>query len=372
MSGAARSPIDSKLDIRSLLSLMPDALVVTNGGGRILFCNELVTDMFGYSSEELCDQPIEILLPPQYRHSHVRHRESYSASPHRRPMGQGLDLYAQHRDGTVFPVDVMLSPLQLPDGFVMIGAIRNRTAQKQAMDMLVLQTEALAQSNEELEQFAYIASHDLQEPLRMVGSYAQLLAKRYHGKLDRDADEFIAYMTDGASRMRTLINDLLAYSRSSRKPLQHQWLCGDDVVRTVLTDLQIRIHEAQALVTHDPLPRVWADRAQLTRVVQNLIENALKYHGPDSPTVHVSAARQKDEWVFSVRDNGIGLNPEHAERIFKIFQRLHSKDEYPGTGIGLAICKRIVERHGGRIWVQSLPGQGATFFFTLPFREEAS
>jgi signal transduction histidine kinase len=230
----------------------------------------------------------------------------------------------------------------------------------------------LARSNSELQQFAYVASHDLQEPLRMVASFTQLLAKRYSDKLDDDARDFINYAVDGATRMQTLISDLLNYSRvgTQGKPLvptdSEAMLCR------VLTSLQLAIEETGAVVSHDPLPMVLADPQQLGQLFQNLIGNAIKFHGAEPPRIRISAERNGKEWKIAVRDNGIGISPEHAERIFVIFQRLHTKTEYPGTGIGLAICKKIVERHGGRIWIEPSPAGGTTFSFTISGVENQS
>jgi signal transduction histidine kinase len=234
-----------------------------------------------------------------------------------------------------------------------------------AEDELSLKLDELARSNTELEQFAYVASHDLQEPLRMVASYVQLLAKRYRGKLDSDADDFIGYAVDGATRMQQLINDLLAFSRVGTRGTQLMPTDTESVFSGVIQSMHLAIAESGALVTHDPLPTIVADATQLGQLFQNLIGNAIKFRGDAQPQVHVSATLRNQQWLFSVRDNGIGLEPQYADRIFVIFQRLHVRGEYSGTGIGLAICKKIVERHGGKIWVESELGKGSTFSFTL-------
>ncbi len=240
---------------------------------------------------------------------------------------------------------------------------RDLVSARQALEDTVAE---LKRSNADLQQFAYVASHDLQEPLRMVSSYTQLLARRYRGKLDSDADEFIGYAVDGANRMQTLIKDLLAYSRVTAQGKVFERVDCNGLLEEVLSNLRVADEQNRAVVTHDPLPTVMADRGQLGQLFQNLIGNAIKFRGEEPPQIHVSAEQRTGEWLFSVRDNGIGVGPQYAERIFIIFQRLHNREEYPGTGIGLAICKKIVERHGGRIWVVSHTGQGATFHFTLP------
>jgi len=264
----------------------------------------------------------------------------------------------------------------------MISELKRRTQELQQ------KTDQLARSNKELEQFAYVASHDLREPLRMVTSYVQLLARRYKDKLDADADDFINFAVDGATRMQRLIDGLLIYSRVGTRGKEFEPTDCEMILGQCLNNLQVAIGERGAVITHDPLPTVMADHLQLTQLFQNLIDNAIKFRrGEEPPRIHISAkpiaefgirntelnselrtqiSELKDGWVFSVHDNGIGIAPEYADRIFVIFQRLHDREKYPGTGIGLAICKKIVERHGGSIWVESEPGKGATFYFTIP------
>jgi signal transduction histidine kinase len=224
----------------------------------------------------------------------------------------------------------------------------------------------LLYSNRELEQFAYVASHDLQEPLRAVNSYAQLLGRKYQGSLDAKADKYLGYIMEGATRMQQLINDLLEFSRVGTRAKELKLTACEVVLSQVLMNLKVAIAECQAVVTHDPLPTIMGDEIQLMQLFQNLISNAIKFHREEPPCVHISVVQQQNDWVFSVRDNGIGMEPEYFERIFTIFQRLHSRAEYPGTGIGLAVCKKIVERHGGRIWVESELEVGTTFYFTIP------
>lgn len=243
------------------------------------------------------------------------------------------------------------------------------TDQKQAEDALKRTLADLTRSNADLEQFAYVASHDLQEPLRNVASCMQLLEKKYKGKLDTEADKLLWYAVDSVSRMKALILDLLAHSRISTRGRNVEPANCEEVLTQALRVLRASIEETDSVITHDPLPTVMADFTQLLQVVQNLIVNAMKFRGPEPPRIHVSAVRDGDEWVFSVKDNGIGIETRHLDRIFVIFQRLHKRSEYDGTGMGLAIVKKIVERHQGRIWVESEPGKGTTFYFTIPAQE---
>jgi signal transduction histidine kinase len=226
----------------------------------------------------------------------------------------------------------------------------------------------LARSNTELEQFAYVASHDLQEPLRMISSYLQLLENRYSGKLDQDATEFIEYAVDGALRMQVLINDLLSLSRVGTKGKPFEPVSLEEVMTEAKSNLMIAIEESGAEITHDPLPELSADSSQMVQLFQNLLGNAIKFRGHEEPRVHVSAQKRDGEWEFAVTDNGIGFEPQYKDRRFVIFKRLHGRGEYSGTGMGLAVSKKIVERHGGRIWAESEPGRGSVFHFTLPVK----
>jgi len=239
---------------------------------------------------------------------------------------------------------------------------------KRAETEILRYSDELKRSNNELQQFAYVASHDLQEPLRMISSYLQLIERRYKDKLDRDADEFIEYAVDGAKRLQNMINGLLEFSRVETGGQLFEPVDCEKVLDDTLANLKVAIEENSAVINHDLLPTVMADRSQMLQLFQNLIGNAIKFRGQEAPRIYVSNRRKDDEWIFSVKDNGIGIEEQYKERIFDLFERLHGRG-YSGTGIGLSVCKRIVERHGGKIWLESGDGRGSTFYFTIPFKE---
>ncbi|HSL29052.1 MAG TPA: ATP-binding protein [Anaerolineales bacterium] len=336
-----------------------DLLCTVSLDGHLIDLNPAWEQTLGYDRQMLKNRPLTELVYPD---------DIASTASALRRVADGMasirfEARFRDRDGSYHWLAwaVVISP----QDELLYGAARDVTQRRLAEEQLQQQADELERSNRELEQFAYVASHDLQEPLRIVSSYVQLLARRYKGKLDQDADEFINYAVEGANRMKTLINDLLAYSRVGTRGKELVPVEMEEVFERVSRNLKIALQESGAALTHDALPVVLADDLQMTQLLQNLLGNAIKFRGARPPRVHFGVRRQEEHWLFFVRDNGIGIDPQYRERIFVIFQRLHNRSEYPGTGIGLAICRKIVERHGGQIWVESVAGEGATFYFTL-------
>jgi PAS domain S-box-containing protein len=351
---------------RSLIEASLDPLVTIGYDGKITDVNTSTEFVTGFSGDELIGTDfMDYFTEPE------KAKEGYQ-----KVFNEGFvsdyALEIQHRDGSVTPVLYNASVYKDESGEVIgiFAAARDITERKKAEEMLKLKLEELALSNAELEQFAYVSSHDLQEPLRMISSYLQLLQRRYQGKLDDKADKYIYFAVDGASRMQNLINDLLEFSRVTTRGREPEPINCEFILNQVLSNLEIFIKENKATVSHGYLPEVIVDYTQLIQIFQNLIINGIKFHSEEAPKINISAEKKESEWVFSVRDNGIGIEPQYSEKIFEVFKRLHKKEEYPGTGIGLAICKKIIERHGGRIWIESELGKGSTFYFTLPIDQE--
>jgi len=349
-----------------------DAFIEIDSDGLITDWNAQAETTFGWSRSEAIGQTLsQMIIPHRYREAHTQGLRLFLATGEGPVLNKRIEIAALHRDGTEFPIELAIAAIRWGERRLFSAFARDVTEQKRAQRELARKVEELARSNAELEQFAYVASHDLQEPLRMVASFTQLLAQRYKGKLDADADEFIGFAVDGATRMQQLIQDLLSYSRVTTKGQSFRLIDAKAPCDNALENLQTSIKDSNAVVNVGPLPAVLADPRQLMQLFQNLIGNAVKYRNDRTPEIHVAAKPNGDQWVFSVQDNGIGIAPQHSERIFQMFQRLHTTNEYQGTGIGLAICRKIVERHGGKIWVEAQPGKGSTFVFTIPRAEGA-
>lgn len=339
-----------------------DGMRLINKKGIMIKVNDAFCNMVGMPKEELEGQ----LFTKIYRSSH---EELLRKAVYRIATRTTVPRYIEKFDlwnGKSIWFEVSNTLMSMGHSSPMLLSIFRDISQRKLFEERLNRTiTKLEESNRELEQFAYVASHDLQEPLRMVSNYTQLLAKRYQNKLDETGREFISYAVNGAMRMQSLIKDLLAYSRVTTKARPFETVNCNEVLKEVLLDLKLAIEESKAVITYDPLPEIMADATQFRQLLQNLLSNSLKFRS-EKPEIHISAESRSNEWLFKITDNGIGIDPQYFERIFMLFQRLHDSGTYPGTGIGLAICKKIVERHGGQMYVESQPGRGTTFYFTIP------
>ncbi|HTB14154.1 MAG TPA: PAS domain S-box protein [Bryobacteraceae bacterium] len=352
---------------RSCLEAASQAIIGFGADGRISLVNRQTEEMFRYSRGELLGQPLAMLYPERGLPGLQARLKHAFVDPHHflAEDESGQELIFRRKDGSEFPFSAGVSKVDLPEGPLVFGMINDISESKKADDDLKRVNAELRRSYTEMEQFAHVASHDLQEPLRMVTGYLQLVERRYAPQLDADGREFIGFAVDGARRMKALIRDLLDFSRAGTGAANFREVEATSLLGDALRNLKIAIDESAAMITADPLPTIYGDRVLLTQVLQNLIANALKFQKGTAPCVHVSARREGKEWIFSIRDNGIGIESRHLDRIFRIFERLHSIEEYSGSGIGLAITRKIVERHGGTIWVESQPGSGSTFYFSI-------
>jgi PAS domain S-box-containing protein len=344
--------------------VLPGALLALDDRSVVRYTSPRITSLLGYPREEVLGKPLARLFDPTAEAGVAELLDQARTS--RRSERRELPGWSRSRSRLLLEVTVDWSPAPSPGTYAVF--LRDLTEREDLVEALARRAAELSRSNRDLEQFAYVASHDLQEPLRMVGSYTQLLSQRYRGKIDAEADEYLGYAHDGVVRMRELIDDLLAFARVGTRTEPFVPLAVDDAVDQALDNLAATVDSAHAVVERGPLPEVAGDLTQLRQLFQNLVGNALKFRGPTPPRVRIEASRTGAEWTITVGDNGIGIPPEFQDKVFGMFQRLHGRGEYPGTGIGLAICKRVVERHGGRIWVEStgVAGEGARFRFTLP------
>ena len=361
--GAQRASLAAEEQrFRSVVQASPAALLLIDRAGTIALANRRAEELFGYEAESLVGQPVQVLVPEALREVHPTFVTSYFENPSPRRMAANRELQGRRLDGSAVSVEIGLSPIEGPEGLFVLAAVNDVTERK------AWEAE-LKRSNEELAQFAHVASHDLQEPLRMVANYTELLSRRYAGQLDERADRYIHYAADGARRMQKLVRDLLAYSRVDTQGKALKLTDSGVVLNRVVRSLRAQVKEAGATVEHTDMPMVMADEVQLGQVFQNLISNGVKFRGDEPPRVHVSASRDGGHWVFSVSDNGIGIDPQQAPRLFQMFQRLNPTGRYSGSGIGLALARRIVTRHGGELWYSPSEPPGATFHFTLPGEE---
>lgn len=362
-----QEPAQSEERMRSIVDHVIDGIITIDERGAVGSYNLAAEKIFGYPAAEVIGKNIKMLMPDPFHSEHDSYLANYLHSGVAKIIGIGREVIGRRSDGSTFPMDLAVSEFHLGEHRYFTGIVRDISERKRAESDLLRSAQELARSNLDLEQFAYVASHDLQEPLRAVAGCVQVLKRRYQGQLDSRADELIAHTVDGVSRMQSLIEGLLSYSRVGTRGATFEPSDCNLILAQAIANLETAITEASAVVTHDHLPVVYADAAQLTQLFQNLIGNAIKFRGKQPSRIHVAAHRDGRQWTFSVQDNGIGMQPEYFDRIFVIFQRLHTRTEYPGTGIGLAICKKIVERHGGQISVASEPDQGSTFSFTIPY-----
>jgi len=355
---------------RTAIESAPSAAIILDKKGTIRFVNMQVQALFGYESSELIGRPIEVLIPPRYRPQYEFFFSQYLARPQAQPVGvigKGMEMFGLRKDGGEVPVDFGLTPLFTEEGVYIISAVIDLTDRRKIERAMLEKTRELEQSNHDLQEFASIASHDLKEPLRMVSMYLGLIDDACASKLSTEEKEYLHYALDGALRMNKLIEALLQYSRVGQRNADHSVVDMDHVIDLALLNLKPSLDETNPRIEKSSLPRVVGEEYQLVQLFQNLISNAVKFRKDTEPVViKVGAESDGEGTKFHVTDNGIGFEPRHAERIFKLFQRLGRDSRYPGTGIGLAVCKRIVEQHGGKIWADPKPGQGTSFYFTLP------
>ena len=347
----------------ALADAIPDGVIVLDTGSQIQYANAAVERILGYDPAALVGSSKLTIIPEHLREAHVEGLRRYLESGERNVDWDYSELPGQHKDGHEVPLGISLGQFTFGGEPYFVGLFRDVSERK-------AREQALEESNERLEQFAYAASHDMQEPLRMVSTYLQLIERRYSDRLDDEGEEFLEYAIAGADRMRAMIEALLEYSRVETGGRPFETVDLEGVLTETIENLRVQIEDTGGEIDSGPLPRVTGDPDQLRQVFQNLLSNAIVYSGDEPPRIHVEAERRRETWIVSVRDEGIGIPADAQDRIFDVFERLHSRQEYEGTGIGLALCQRIVERHGGDLWVDSTPGVGSTFSISLPASDE--
>jgi len=365
---------------RGLLEAAPDAIAIVDRSSRIVLVNAQTEALFGYGRDELIGRAVELLVPERFRDAHNGHRSAYALTPRTRPMGACLDLVGRRKDGTEVPIEVSLSPVTIGDEVLVIGMLRDTsdrrrmiTELKHAEEELRVQKRFLEDKVREMDDFMHVVSHDLKEPLRGIEAFAGFLFEDYGPSLDGDGKRYVTFLKQAAVRMKDLIHDLLTLASLSRKGSTTQTIDLNRILAQAQRDLEYSIQQKHAEIrVVSTLPTVVCDPTQIGEVFKNLISNAVKFNTRPHPTIEIVSREEGDAHVISVADNGIGIDPRYMERIFGLFERLHPQEEFEGTGAGLAICKKVIEGGGGRIWVTSQPGEGSTFSFTIPKRREES
>jgi len=364
----SRKRLEARL--RATIESAPTAMVMADRSGVITQVNAEIERLFGYGREELAGRKIEVLLPERFRGSHPQKREEYMSAPHARRMGAGRDLFGLRRDGTEFPIEIGLNPVRTDEGDFVLAAVVDLTERKRAEEELQRANEALSHSNLAQQQFIYIVSHDLREPINTINNFAGLLLEDWDGRIDATGMRYLSHVRQGAERIRRLLDDLLGYVRLDRTDLERSVVDLNEVLDDVLKDISSALDSRGAVLKRSPLPVVVGQVSMLRVLLQNLIDNATKFHRPGvAPEVSITAVNRDGATEILVADNGIGIDEGQQTRAFEIFRRLHPKRDYSGTGIGLAMCKKIVELHNGKIWLESSPGAGATVHVSLPVTE---
>jgi PAS domain S-box-containing protein len=358
--------MDKKATYKAVFDSAPDGVIIADSHGKILLANKQVEKLFGYKSSELIGHEIELLIPKRYHKNHSTLRDEYSNKPSPREMGAARELWARRKDESEFAVEISLSPIKLKDKTLISAAIRDVTGRKRTESEIAIQYLKLENQNKELEQFTHIASHDLQEPLQTLISFAQLLKNEFAGKLEGDGDKYLDFILQSSVRMKDLVKGIMDYSIIG-KERNLQLIDCNLLVKDVLSDMAYIIKETDAVILVNDLPKLNGYSVELRQLFQNLISNALKFTKKGvEPEIKIFVEKSGEDWLFSIQDNGIGIAKNDKEKIFTMFKRLHNRDEYEGTGIGLSHCNKIVELHGGNIWVEAVPEGGSIFNFTIP------